>query len=75
MLKQLLFMATGQTSNITPEDMGGSPEDYLTGPSMASVMLKSAKGEFLRDMLQQGRKEDDASVAPMIASIIQLDRQ
>jgi hypothetical protein len=74
-LKQLLYMATGQASNITADDMGGSPEDYLNGPSMASIMLKQAKGELLRDRLQQGRKDDDPTIAPMIASIIQLDRQ
>lgn len=74
-LKQLLYMATGQASSITADDMGGSPEDYLNGPSMASVMLKQAKGELLRDRLQDARRGDDPSVAPMIASIIQLDRQ
>jgi hypothetical protein len=50
-------------------------EDYLSGPSMASVMLKQAKGQYLRDMASQAREDGmEDAMAPMIASIIQLDR-
>lgn len=75
-LQRLQLMATGQTSNLTPEDTGGSIEDYLNGPSMASVLLKQAKGEYIRDLAEQARASGtEGSVTPMIASVLQLDRQ
>jgi hypothetical protein len=75
-IEQLRFMATGQRSNLTDQDTGGSIEDYLNGPSMASVLLQSARGEYLRDIAQKARQSGtEGSVGPMIASMIQLDRQ
>lgn len=69
--KMLAFLATGQNSNLTDEDTGGSMDDYLNGPSMASILLKQAKGELLREQM----KEDGSNaMTPMIASILQLDR-
>lgn len=69
----LAFLATGQTSNLTDEDTGGSIDDYLNGPSMASILLKQAKGQYLRDQMQAAGDENPG-MAPMIASIMQLDR-
>lgn len=75
-LRQLQFMATGQTSNLSPEDAGGSIDDYLNGPSMASVLLRQAKGEYLKDLAQKARESGtEGGVSPMIASVLQLDRQ
>jgi hypothetical protein len=67
------FLLTGQNTNLT-EDITGSMEDYLQGPSMASVLLRQAKGDYLRD-LQQKSQEQGTNMSPMIASILQLDRQ
>jgi hypothetical protein len=67
------FLMTGQNTNLT-EDITGSMEDYLQGPSMASVLLRQAKGDYLRD-LQQKSQEQGTNMSPMIASILQLDRQ
>lgn len=69
----LAFLATGQTNNLTDEDTGGSIDDYLNGPSMASILLKQAKGQYLREQMQQDNGETPG-MAPMIASIMQLDR-
>lgn len=75
-LQRLRFMATGQQSNLSAEDVGGSIEDYLNGPSMASVLMKQAKGEYMRDLIQKARENGtEGSVSPMIASVLQLDRQ
>ena len=75
-LQQLHFMATGQP--LTPDQGQGvaSIDEYLTGPSMASILLKQAKGEYARDLIQQAREAGtEGSVGPMMASILQLDRQ
>lgn len=75
-LQQLQFMATGQMSNLSPEDTGGPIDDYLNGPSMASVLLRQAKGEYLKDLAQKARENGtEGGVSPMIASVLQLDRQ
>ena len=74
-LAQLQHMATGQP--ITPgQDTGIAPlDEFLDGPSMASVLLKQAKGEYLRNIMQQARDSDtEGTVSPMIASVLQLDR-
>jgi hypothetical protein len=74
--EQIAYLSTGQMSNLSPEDTGGSIDDYLNGPSMASVLLKQAKGEYFQDLIQQARKAGtEGMTAPMIASILQLDRQ
>jgi hypothetical protein len=67
------YLLTGQNTNLT-DDMTGSFEDYLKGPSMASVLLRSAKGDYLRQVQQQMLAEG-TSPSPMIDSITQLDRQ
>jgi hypothetical protein len=69
-------MATGQQSNLSAEDVGGPIDDYLNGPSMASVLMKQAKGEYMRDLIQKARESGtEGGVSPMIASVLQLDRQ
>lgn len=56
--------------------MNEENQDYLHGPSMASVMLKQAKGDYLKDQMQQADEMGMGTQAsPMIASILQLDRQ
>jgi len=74
-IEQLRFMATGQRSNLSEEDTGGSIEDYLNGPSMASVLLRQAKGDYLRNVAEQADANGTMGARPMIASILQLDRQ
>jgi hypothetical protein len=69
-------MATGQ--QLTP---GQGPaiaplDQFLDRQSMASVLLKQAKGEFMRDLAQKAVENGtEGGVTPMIASILQLDRQ
>lgn len=72
-LKALRYQATGQASNLDEEE-----EDYLAGPSMASVLMKQSQGDYLRNLIQSMEKEGMTgarATAPMIASIMQLDRQ
>jgi len=58
------------------QEMGGENQDYLQGPSMASVLLRQAKGDYLKSQMQQANELGTGSqVSPMIASILQLDRQ
>lgn len=74
-LAQLQFMATGQ--QIVPgQDSGVAPlDEFLDGPSMASVLLKQAKGEYMRDLMEKARASGtEGSMSPMIASVLQLDR-
>ena len=50
--------------------------DYLNGPSMASILLRQAKTGLMRDLLGQARENGtEQAMAPMIASITQLDRE
>jgi hypothetical protein len=68
----LRYQATGQASNLDEE-----VDDYLAGPSMASVLMKQSQGDYLRTLMQQMEKEGQTgarSSVPMIASILQLDR-
>lgn len=72
-IKALQYQATGQASNLDEE-----VDDYLAGPSMASVLMKQSQGDYLRTLIQQMEKEGQTgarATAPMIASILQLDRQ
>jgi hypothetical protein len=89
----LIASVTGQQSNL-PEPFGAEPigdpaMDFLKGPSMASILLKNAKGMTLRNQMEEAqmagmdpeavarrRAQNDIemSMGPMIASIKQLDR-
>lgn len=92
-MRELLFSLTGQSSSLPPEmniEGAGDPAaDYLKGPSMASILLKNAKGMTLRNLMEEAqlanadpdvaarvraRNETEMAMAPMIASIRQLDR-
>ncbi len=76
----LKFLVTGGQYSSLPPDIGADPigdpaADYLDGPSMADILLKNAKAMAVHDMLRQARSEDgNPRMAPMIASIGQLDR-
>lgn len=71
------------------DPIGDPAADYLQGPSMASILMKNAKAMTLRNQLEEAqmvgldpevaarkRAQNDIemSMAPMIASIKQLDR-
>jgi len=76
----LKFLVTGGQYSSLPPDVGADPledpaHDYLKGPSMAEILLKNAKAMTVHDMLKQARSEEgNPQMAPMIASIKQLDR-
>lgn len=69
------YMTTGQWSGLDDGDVGGSDqfEDYLNGPSMASILVENAKNQTLQEQYAKSREANDG-MAPMIASIKQLDR-
>jgi len=70
-LERELMIANG----IDP-DTQAEYQDYLNGPSMASILLKQAKMDLMRDLLGKSREDGtEQAMAPMIASITQLDRQ
>jgi hypothetical protein len=48
-------------------------EDYLNGPSMASILVENAKAQTLQDQFLEARK-NETGMGPMISSIKQLDR-
>lgn len=78
-LAQLLFQLTGQRSNLSEqvgaESIGDPAGDYLDSPAMAETLLKNAKAMTVHDLLKQARAEGgNPNMAPMIASIQQLDR-
>jgi len=71
------------------EEIGDPAGEYLHGPSMARILLKNAKAMTLKNQLEEAylqglspeaaarrRLQNDAemAMAPMIASIRQLDR-
>jgi hypothetical protein len=71
-VKAAQYQMTGQASNLDDE-----VNDYLAGPSMASVLMKQSQGDYLRTLMQQMQEEGRAgerSAVPMISSILQLDR-
>jgi len=92
-LQQLVASITGQRSNLPPElgaePIGDPALDYLSGPSIASVLLKNAKAITLKNQLEEAQmvgadpeviarrraqNEAEMNIYPMIASIKQLDR-
>jgi hypothetical protein len=94
LLRALMMLASGGQNSSLPEDLGADPigdpaMDFLKGPSMASILLKNAKGMTLRNQMEEAqlvgadpevaarrRAQNDIemSMGPMIASIKQLDR-
>ena len=78
-IEELLFRLTGQQSNIPDnlgaESLGDPAADYLNDPGTADLLMKNAKAMNINDLLRQARSEDgNPQMAPMIASISQLDR-
>ncbi len=78
-MEQLLFRLTGQRSNLShnlgAEPIGDPAADYLNDPAMAEILLKNAKAMTVHDLLRQSRSEGgNPHMAPMIASVQQLDR-
>ena len=94
LLRALMMLASNGQHSSLPDELGADPigdpaMDFLKGPSMASVLLKSAKGMTLRNQMEEAqmvgmdpevlarrRAQNDMemSMGPMIASIKQLDR-
>lgn len=92
-MQRFYMRASGQRSNLPSaldvESVGDPATDYLKGPSMASILLKNAKGLTLRNLLEMAQlegadpevaarrmaqNEAEMRMAPMIASVQQLDR-
>lgn len=73
--KMVNYLASGQYSSLNAEDVGGLDqfEDYLNGPSMASILVENAKAQTLQDQFLEARK-NETGMGPMISSIKQLDR-
>ena len=94
LLRALMMLASGDQNSSLPDELGADPlgdpaMDFLKGPSMASILLKNAKGMTLRNQMEEAqmagmdpealakrRAQNDMemSMGPMIASIKQLDR-
>ena len=78
-LDELIWQLTGQRSSLSPrlgaEPLGDPAADYLNDPSAADLLMKNAKAMTVHDLLKQARSEGgNPQMAPMIASIQQLDR-
>ena len=78
-LDELIWQLTGQRSSLSPrlgaEPLGDPAADYLNDPSTADLLMKNAKAMTIHDLLKQARSEGgNPQMAPMIASIQQLDR-
>jgi hypothetical protein len=73
MQKLAIYAATGQWSGLDSQEFMDPINDYLDGPSMASILLKNAKAQTLQEQFAEDSK-NDAGMGPMIASIRQLDR-
>ena len=92
-MQRFLMRAYGQRSNLPSaldiESIGDPAMDFLRGPSMASILIKNAKGLTLKNQLEMAQlegadpevvarrmaqNEAEMRMAPMIASVQQLDR-
>jgi len=78
-LDEIIWQLTGQRSSLSPRlgalPLGDPAADYLNDPSAADLLMKNAKSMTIHDLLKQARSEDgNPQMAPMIASIQQLDR-